>query len=648
MFLMTFLGFVFLDLFLGRIRIPQPILLFSFAAGIVLIVFVVFLYKLLNIKLDVLSIITAIIFLFVLSIFCKIKRNEKLKVVFKRKIEINDLILIIIFWLSVFSRIYPIKDLIAPLEYDPIAISTISRLIVDNQGIPDSWNPYMPTKLSYPPGFPSIVAWYNILSNVPIPTIILFFTNFIQALLPLAVYGFALALLKNKFQSFAAAIITLIAVYPIFDFTIGMNSTILSYFLTVIVLAIVYFNIDLKRNYNYLIFLFTFSVSSFLVYSLYPFYLLLIILPLSIKEIFKDSIKFVKKYAVLLIFLILFPLLFTLSYYSQFYTKKINQSIISIDWTRNAAKLAQQYGIMNIGYSFLFEPFLYALDGKIGESFLSLSSVSIYDLIFVFIFLCSIFIILKNRIKLGFVFISIYIIFIFFSNILSYANSISPIVDKMPMLYYVKPSRIGHFIFFPVSLIFSYFFLEARKFVFFKKLNLSIIILALILIIGLVNIVFGLSYISTYTLVSTEQKNAFDWINNNTSKNSTILNFAIAFESCCLDGDSGQWIPAFTGRNIIFPAISTPEDINMIELYERLKIMELIENGNINTLEFRSLLKKFNINYIFLTDRHLIPNYEYIIDNYKFGKINPNGFLSDSNYKLVFQSNQTYIFRIIN
>jgi len=601
----------------------------------------------LSVKLDFLNILFIISFLLILQIFYKIRQKEKFQFKFQKKLELNDLILILIFWLSVFSRIYSIKDLIVPPAFDPILIGTISRLIVDNQGIPDSWQPYMPTKLSYPPGFPSIIAWYNIISNVPIPTIILFFTNFIQALLPVAVYAFALAVFKNKSQSIAAAIIALIAVYPIF--TSGDNAIVLTFFLIIVSLTMIYSKNNFKRDYASLIALFVLSVAGFLVYSTFAFYLLLIILPFFIYETYKNGlIKPTKKYLILSIFLILLPFLFTLSYYSQFYTKQINKSdYILAEWNRNAEEQIPNYNnSMNVAYSILLEPFLYILDGKINTPFLQLNSLAIYDIFFVFIFLASIYIIFKNKSRAGLIFVLTYVIFVLFSNALSYVQLyVFPVLDYMPILYYVRPTRISHFIFLPLSLIFSYFFIELRKWK-IHKINFAVFILIILAAFGLYNIIETLT-LNSNSLVSTDQKNAFDWIDTNIPKNSTILNVIIGFDPGGFKGDAGQWIPAITGRMIIYPSISLFEDVSLNEIKEKLELMKLIDNNQIETSEFKSVLKKYNITYIFLTDRYVFFDREHKISNYEFNRVNPKEFLNISDYRLVFQFNQTFIFQVL-
>jgi len=637
--LTTFLGFIFLNIFLSNEKNLKPILLFSFASGLVMIVFLTFVCKLLSIKLNIFTIVGFCLFLFILYICLAIKKKRKFYIVFEKKLDKNDLILVIIFYLSVFSRIYPIKDLIAPVAYDPIVMSTISRLIVDNQGIPDSWQPYISAKSSYPPGFPSIIAWYYIISNTEMWTITLFFTNFIQALLPLAVYAFALTIFKNKFQSIVAAIMSLIAVYPIFTFPWGDNATLLAYFLTIMIIPLIYLTVK-SMTLKSLFFLFMFSVSSFLVYSLSLFYLILILFPFLFYK--KYNILSTKKFLILFVIIILLPFFFTLNYYSQFYTKKYRNSTIVDDWIGQAkGVIPEKNDSINILYSISFEPTVYIFDGKIYQTFVQLDSLSPYDIIFAFVFLCSIFLILKNKIELGISLIGIYIGFALFSNILSYIQlRIFPILDFAPILFYVKSPLMHQFLFFPLSLILSYFFLETKKVILFNKLNLAIFILVLMVVVNLSSIHTGLSFSASRPLVTTDQTKALDWISINTSKNSTILNFITGFDPGGLKGDAGQWIPPITDRNIVFPAVSTPENISIKEIDERVNIMKVIENNSIDTLQFKSLIKKFNISYVFLTDRYIIPNYQ-------FKEISPKQFLNKSDYKLVFQSNQTYIFQVI-
>ena len=141
--------------------------------------------------------------------------------------------------------------------------------------------------------------------------------------------------------------------------------------------------------------------------------------------------------------------------------------------------------------------------------------------------------------------------------------------------------------------------------------------------------------------MGSDQRSAIDWLDKNTAQNSTILNFITGFDSGGIGGDAGQWIPSLTGRRIIFPAISTPENIPISDIQKRLEIMKLIQDNKVDTYEFKSLIKKFNIDYIFVTDRYITPNDQ-------FRPVNPENFINKLDYKMVFQSGQTYVFQVVN
>jgi len=640
----TLLGYVFLKLILKNETMLKPILLFAFATGLILIAFITFLYKLLGLQLNIQTIIVFSAILFVLYLFTIVRKKEKINFAFQKKLNKTDLILIIIFYLSIFTRVYLIKDLAAPLTYDSIVVGTIARLITDNQGIPNSWEPYISTKMSYPPGYPSIIAWYSIFSNLPIPTIILFFSNFIQALIPLSVYAFSLVIFKNEIQSVSAAIISLIAAFPIFASLIGGEASILSYFLTIIALSIILSKIKLQKNVSYLIFLFIFSAGSFLVYPLYAFFLLLIIFPFFLKDVFsKEAIKNLKSYFMLFVVAILLPVLITSSYYFQFYVQKNNQGIISADWVKHAESLVKNSdNVINAIYNFVLEPVLYTLDGRMLTSFFSIDNLSAYDVLFIFIFFFSIFIIFKNKIKIGFTILLIYALFLLFSTVISFIQlKVFPIVDKLPLLYYVRPQRVGRFIFLPISLIFSYFFFETKRYMLFGKLNISSLILLVLIIVGVWNIINVIRTESTSSIISNNQMDAITWINQNTPKNATILNFVTEFDAGGISGDAAQWIPTITGRRILLPAISTPEDIPLEDIQKRLDVIRLVNDNKVDTSEFNSLIKKFNIDYIFITDKYLDSSNQSMI-------IKPEIFINNSHYKTVFHSEQTYVFQIKN
>ena len=63
-----------------------------------------------------------------------------------------------------------------PLFADPVMTSSIARLIVDNQKIPETWDPLLPIKLNYSPGFPSVLSWFYFFGS-SFQTSALFLTN---------------------------------------------------------------------------------------------------------------------------------------------------------------------------------------------------------------------------------------------------------------------------------------------------------------------------------------------------------------------------------------------------------------------------------------------------------------------------------------
>ena len=137
-----------------------------------------------------------------------------------------------------------------------------------------------------------------------------------------------------------------------------------------------------------------------------------------------------------------------------------------------------------------------------------------------------------------------------------------------------------------------------------------------------------------YSFVTQEDQNAFKWINSNLPKPISFIVNTYNFnfnENYIIGIDAGYWIPYFTGNKTV--------SIPMIYLIERVVSKQVISNlQQIHKLpDFTSTE---NIDVI------LDSGYSYIYLGEKGSKNNLEELENSNFYELIYNSSNTYIFRI--
>jgi len=129
-----------LTMLLLKNDLPLPeALILGCGVGISFIALATYAFKFLMIPLNIFTAAAILAFLPLVYVFkCGKAGGFKLKISFNKKINFATTALLIILLLGLFSRLYPIMNMNAPLFADPAVEGTMARLIVDNQGIPNT------------------------------------------------------------------------------------------------------------------------------------------------------------------------------------------------------------------------------------------------------------------------------------------------------------------------------------------------------------------------------------------------------------------------------------------------------------------------------------------------------------------------------
>ena len=598
----------------------------SIGVGLVLIPIITYLLTIFLIPLNPINL--SVILIIFSIILVKILYNERKK--FELRINFLTLVLFFILVLGLLTRLYSIRNAYASPFTDAIVEGTIAKLIIDNQGIPSTWQPLLPIELKHQTGLASVVAWMRILSGMEIPKIILLITNLFYVLLPFAVYLLAYKLLKNQTQAVVASILTLVASLPTITFIAGMNSTIIIYFLIPIsiALAIDSFN-DMNKKKIFLLFLF--FLGSLLIHPLFLFFFPLLFLPYI--AIQKPRGIFSKKSIIIVICLLLSFLLILPRY-------NINpKNNLQEEWSI-------QNGLMNnaLSATFFIDPFFIVFENPYGvwsvyADKILISHVESYFFTFAFIAILfySLYVIIKTKNSLGHIAIAWYLLFLMFSSLQNYFQI------HFPFWQFVYPTRVLFLIFLPISILLSFAFynLKITNLKKIMSIPLPLFLFLLILIsyipVGLFQITDYLTGISKRAPINENVMKSMDWINENVPKKSVVLNFIIDVEAGVFVGDGGQWIPAMTGRIVVFPSTSVTDDVNNKEVKDRLLIMDYVNKSDTSSDKFISLLKSYNVSYIFISKLQTSSRQS-------FNQVSPDIF-KNSHYQLVFNNSDVSIFK---
>lgn len=603
LFLFIIPGYLLADIFLPDMQYILKLTV-GLSLGLVYSSIVTYVLSALNINLNQISIFLSILPIFLSHFYFKKNLYTNFTVKNSRANLYNFVILFLLFF-SLFLRLYTIKNMEGPLFADPVMTSSIARLIVDNQKIPETWDPLLPIKLNYSPGFPSVLSWFYFFGS-SFQTSALFLTNILHALFPFGVFLLADMLLKNNSQKIITLILAVISSFPTYSFVAGMNSIATVYFLLPII-AFVFLSLMRSFTIKKIILFNLLVLGGILVHSLTVFFLFVILLPVFIFYLFnketKENIRKSMPYLGAS-----FLLLFSFFYFD----------VLSDMKSSNPDNIIEQWNIQSNfinplkrfdWFSFI-EPVYFLFNNINGVWFFYLTKYSSLNYLnplnisnlagttASLFFAYSVYVILKNKGTESRIILSWYLIFI----LLSTFQVVFQI--KFPGWYYIYPSRIKFLFILPVSLILSHGFslpivdnIKRKK---LESVPFSSIFLIIIFISSSLFLYSHLTSLAERKPISGYDLESFKFINT-LPKNITILNSVSDIEAGAFVGDSGQWIFPITGRKVLFPATTIADNVNDPSIIDRIQIIEKIGSNGYKDKEFVQLLKKHNVTHIFIT-----------------------------------------------
>jgi hypothetical protein len=159
---------------------------------------------------------------------------------------IPDLAVVLILLVIIFTRFWPVRNLDAPMWGDSYQHTMIAQLLIDNEGLFNSWQPYAQlSSFTYHFGFHSLVqnfAWY---SGLGIVQSTLWMGQLLNIIAILAIYPLAVMIGKNKWSGVIALLIAgLISSMPMYYLNWGRYTQLTSLIILPVIIFVIWKNLE--------------------------------------------------------------------------------------------------------------------------------------------------------------------------------------------------------------------------------------------------------------------------------------------------------------------------------------------------------------------------------------------------------------------
>ncbi len=514
--------------------------------------------------------------------------------------DIYQIILWIFFFSVIFIILFTLRSIVTGLGSDSYHHSLISKLIFEQGKAPNNYLPYAPlVSFSYHFGFHSLVAFIATISGVPVELLVPITGTIVIGLTSLSCYFIAIQLFKDKFTALTAGIIVIcITASPFYLINFSRFPQLLGLLYCSVFLGF----FVLWEDFNYS-------------KTLIPYFSII-----AIGQAFAHYRVTIMSAIGILLYIIFVK-------HSESKTGKKISFVQIKSWIYS--------GLLTI---LLFLPWaiqIYfssklGISGDIGEmsaNFFNINRIGsemIHYPTNIYIYFLLILSLIVNlwirEWKIFWLFSWTLLLFLLSSRYLFnlYMDTVSTVFS----------------IFIPIALISGW---SIRKIFFIMEKNAKLKSIFLIASMAIVLYCVHLlpQYIHPeYSFVTQEDQNAFKWINSNLPKPISFIVNTYNFnfnENYIIGIDAGYWIPYFTGNKTV--------SIPMIYLIERVVSKQVISNlQQIHKLpDFTSTE---NIDVI------LDSGYSYIYLGEKGSKNNLEELENSNFYELIYNSSNTYIFRI--
>jgi hypothetical protein len=160
-----------------------------------------------------------------------------------------DLVFLVVLALIIFTRMWPIRSLDAPMWGDSYQHTMIAQLLVDNGGLFTSWQPYAElASFTYHFGFHSFVTVFHWLTKMSTIQSTLWAGQLVNIFAIVALYPLAVTIGKNKWAGVIAIIIAgLISPMPMYYVNWGRYTQLAGQVILPAIIVIIWLNLDSKE-----------------------------------------------------------------------------------------------------------------------------------------------------------------------------------------------------------------------------------------------------------------------------------------------------------------------------------------------------------------------------------------------------------------
>ncbi|NJD54186.1 MAG: DUF1616 domain-containing protein [Candidatus Methanoperedens sp.] len=608
-------GYFIYCIFLKKLNIDFfQSLIISIGLSLSFIPLITYFFTLFRIKMNNFLVIL-LLFIFVVTIFSKyIFGNIRNEVNFFRfenfknslKQDLYYYVLLIIFIISILVRFIQVEGILVGPGSDSYHHTLIAQLIVENGGIPGSYEPYVPlASFTYHFGFHSIVAFLYWVSGISIIKLVIFTGQILNAFALLSVFIFVDRLFRNKNMALLSSfIVGLISIFPAYYVNWGRYTQLTGMVILPIALLLIIECIEMEKRDIKVLF-----ISGFMISGLFLSHYRIIIAFSSFAILYlmygiyhiKDNRNaileiLIRCFVIILIALILlFPWLMRLIIEPQIITAS-NYSNVSSSF----------FSIERIGDSIKYYTNLPLLLLSFGGIFIGVFK--------------------KNK--------YIILITLWISILISFSN---PFWLKLPFSGSLDFVTVLTILYFPIAVTSSYFITYLLKKIKITSVqNLTIFYISLLILAPFSAINLIGTFYPENVFVKPGDIDAMNWIKVNTEDNATFLIESYSFDwsqELKTGIDGGYWIPLFTKRNVTIPPmtylVERPYDKNYIE---KVIAMSKAENS-ISSESAINFLIQNNVNYLYFGGRNW--------GNFKLENLNNNTYL-----RPVYNKDGVWIFKI--
>lgn len=505
--------------------------------------------------------------------------------VFRSSMSPVDRATVVIVLGAVLTRLVPVADWHAPLFLDPVVEASLAARIMAVGGLPAHWMGLPELAVNHQPGF-AVVAGLLAGDPVLLPKAILLLSALVQVMVPIAVMAVARRVWGQR-EAIVAGALAVAATFPAFTVTAGMNSANLAFLMALVAVAVLLEHRSSAWTVGGLL-------AIALVHPLGAVVVGLLLVPVRCWEgdlrglLWDAGAAAVAGLAVL-------------PYYWR--GLRVSGDGASIVWASQAQLINPQrvldgWAVIEPLYTFFYNPS--------GIWYQYLGSFPVTEVLFhrpvgnvmVLVAAAALVVMLDQRDRGDRVVLTWLVVF----WALSWGQSALRL--SFPGSQFLYPTRMKFFMVMPLCLMLARsidlraYMVRVREW----DVPITVFVLAIAVPVSMLSIVQFQASLDTEQVVSDDDLAAIEWLRQEAGPDAVVLNEIQTMEAGTFVGDAGQWIPVYTGNEVVYPALSITEDVSAVQ--PRRELFQAIEQRDGD--RFDRLADRYGVDHIFTSNGSML------------------------------------------